>query len=139
MKTVLDPLNSALDALDVEIARITEHRNDLAALIEQIRADAAPVPTRPLPAVATGKGTRVGTEARPRLVPPPAKPPAARRPAVQKACPVPGCGRLCTNGTGLAAHLRSAHPHYTTGTPASPSSPITSSSVADLEQGLAAL
>lgn len=136
MKTVLDPLGSALDALDAEIRRLTTTRDDLASLIEQMRGD-PPSPERSLPAAATRKAARTGDGARrPRLVPTTTTPPRsapARRPQTEKPCPVPGCGKSCANGTGLAAHLRGAHPDYVARRVAA------TEAFANIEQGLAAL
>lgn len=53
MNTVLDHLNAALDALDAELARITEARNDTATLIEQLRPTAS-APEIPVVAPETG-------------------------------------------------------------------------------------
>lgn len=142
MNTVLDHLTAALDALDAEIARITEARNDTAALIEQLRPNAS-APERPLTSPATGQAARPRADARPRLTavkPTPARTPtpAKRRPQQERPCPVPGCGRMCGSGPGLAAHLRNAHPDYVT--PATPQRPAGgTSTVADVERDLAPL
>lgn len=53
MKTVLEPLDAALAALNAEIRRLTIARDDVASLIEQI-SDPSP-PTATAPAVASSK------------------------------------------------------------------------------------
>lgn len=132
MKTVLEPLDAALAALNAEIRRLTIARDDLASLIEQVR-DAPPVTASPTPSPASGKG-RPRAVAGPRRLEPvrTARPLAKRLPPVERPCPVPGCDRMCGSGTGLAAHLRSAHPDFVVG-----AQPATS--LADAEQGLTAL
>lgn len=104
MNTVLDHLTDALDALDAEIARITEARNDTAALIEQLRPTAA-APVRPVSPPPTRKAARTGPPARPK--------PTRTGPAAQARVDYPAIAReiiaLRSEGKAVRPELAARH------------------------------
>lgn len=116
-KAPTELLADVLAAFDEQIATLESQRAEVAGLLERLGADVPPAVTRPPSPPAGRPPTPAAEAAKPKMK---SAAPTAAAPRQQAAkskrsnpvkCPV--CGRVCSNGTGLAAHMRNAHPPET--------------------------